>query len=416
MPTFYKISRFFLLVSISTIFISNAEIFGPFRISLYSSIISCLFFLIAIFKKEISILKEREIINYSLLSIGALLIGTIASWVIFRHIPVFAVLNGYFHILLNFSLLVEIITISNYDKTFPRKILLGFLFSLLIIPFIYVPTINKYFLHALGRFEGLLNDPNYFASFQIIPSLLILFFIVKEKTDKDTLLKPISLFIIFCVSIGLILWSGSRGGILSLAVSLALLVILLIPKITKKMLALVVLLILISFPLGFWITPPQSRSAIKSRIHYAEATGAETNLTLLSNQDRLTIWKNSLYFIARNPLGYGIGYYTIIDIHGDGQDHRVSHNFDLELLLTGGILLFLIINIALYKIIIQTIKNCYTQKFSEVHILLAILGGLLVSSMLLDSFLSSRWIWVIVALMIVYNRQIAQTGLSHDLV
>jgi len=219
------------------------------------------------------------------------------------------------------------------------------------------------------------------------------------------------LFILFCFSVGLILWSGSRSGLMGLLVSFGALIFLLIPKMSKKRLAVIIFLILISFPVGFYIIPRKSENDIKLRVNNIQKTdaGVAPILDFASGQDRLNIWKNALFFVIKNPLGYGPGYYELIDIHGDGLDNRVSHNFELELLLTGGIGLFLLVNFALLKTIIKSIKNCRSAEFNEIYILLPILLGVLTSSMFLDTLLYSKWLWVIVALIIVYNRQMDLT-------
>jgi len=406
MTTYNKISSFFLLASVSTIFIGKISILGPFKISDYLLIISFLFFIIAVFKREIDILREIKYIRYIVISIVIILIGTISSFIIFRDISIMDIIKGYCHIIANSIIFIEILILSNNDKVFPKKILLCFLFSLLIIPFIYIPEINKYFLFGNSRFEGLFNDPNYFVNFQIIPTLLILFFIIKENVNK---IIKVSLFIIFCLSVGLILWSGSRSGLLGLIASFISLIFLLIYSIPRKKLLGFIFLILISFPIGFYIIPRESHDNIKIRIASVqmETTENKQSKSLLDmaygQQDRLNIWKSSLFFIIKNPLGYGPGYNTIIDIYGDGVGHRAVHNFELELLLIGGVGLFIIINLFLLKIIIKTLKNCYRQKLNGTHILLSILIGILVSGMFLDIFLFSLG-WIITALIIICNR------------
>lgn len=424
MTIYHKISSFFLLASISTIFIGKISILGPFKISDYLLIISFLFFIIAVFKTKINVLGEIKYIRYIIISILIILIGTISSLIIFRDISIFDITKGYCHIIANSIIFIEILILSNNNKSFPKKILLCFLFSLLIIPFIYIPEINKYFLFGNYRFRGLFNDPNYFVNFQIIPTLLILFFIIKENINK---IIKVVLFIIFCVSVGLILWSGSRSGLLGLIASFVSLIFLLIYSIPKKKILGIIFLILISFPIGFYIIPKESHKNIIARTDkiqmvktkvlsniITEKTKIPTKIIrapialiyrLTSGQDRLNIWKNSLFFIIKNPLGYGPGYNKIVNIKGDGFEHRATHNFELELLLIGGIGLFIIINLFLLKIAIEALKNCYKQKFNELHVLLPILIGILVSGMFLDIFLFFLS-WIIVALIIIYNRQI----------
>lgn len=408
-----KISGFFLLSSISTLFLGKISIFGSLKISGLLLLISFIFFLIALIKKELNILQEKKIIFYLLISAGFLLIGTTLGLIIYKNISIITGIKGFIYASINLVVLIEIILISNSDKTFPGKILLSFLFSLLIIPFIYISGINKFFLLSGNRFEGLLGDPNYFVNFQIIPTLLLLYFIMKENIK---IILKIFLFILLCFSVGLILWSGSRAGLLGLMASfISLAFLFFVSDISKKKLFIIILLMLLSLPIGYYIIPQKSRNDISVRItnmNTQPATIEQANTKIItditSGQDRFNIWKNSLPYIIKNPLGYGNEYSDVINIIGDGYGHRVVHNSELEILLTGGICLFILINLALLKIIIKSIKNCYKQKFNEIHILLPILIGVLISSLFIDA-LFQRWIWIIVALLIVYNRQLSET-------
>jgi len=410
-----KISEFFLLASVSTLFIGEIPIIGSVKTSGFLLLISFLFFVIAICKKEINIFYEKQIIKYILLSVLFIIIGTISSFIIFKNVSHINTIKGYLYLFINFLIFTQIILLSKNNGALPKKILWCFLFSLSQILFIYIPEINKYFLYNDYRFNGLLSNPNYFSNFQIIPTLFLLFLLI-DKNYK--IIIRIIISILFCFSVGLIIWSGSRSGLLGLIMSLISLIVLIIPILPRKKLAGIVFLIIISFPLGYLIIPKISHDNIISRISDIQTRTTksgliESNTTVISvlnkvsgEQDRLNIWKNSLPFIVKNPLGYGNEYKDIIDIKGDGLDHRESHNFELQLLLTGGIGLFLIINFALLKIVIESIKNCYKKKFNEMHILLPILIGIFVSSMFLDP-LSFRSIWVIMAIIIVYNRQLS---------
>jgi O-antigen ligase len=279
------------------------------------------------------------------------------------------------------------------------------------VPFIYIPEVSRYFLFQGNRFEGLFNDPNYFVTFQVIPTLLVFYFILRENKNIKS---RVFLFIILCFSVGLIIWSGSRSGLLGLIASFVTLIFLIAPKMTSRKLIGIVFLIIISFPIGFYLIPQESKNDVAFRIHKIQASPTTTTTTLstpvelipniAANQDRLNIWKDSLYFIARDPFGYGADYNEIIDIKGDNESHRVSHNFELELLLTGGIGLFILINFGLLRLLTKAIRISRVQEFNERDILISILIGILISSMFLDS-LASRWIWIIVALIIVYNEQ-----------
>jgi len=118
---------------------------------------------------------------YILIFIGTILLGGIISILFLKNISIISIIKGFFYILVNLYIFIEILIVSNNDKSFPKKVLLCFLFSFIIIPLIYIPTISKYFLYDGKRFEGLFSDPNYFVNFQIIPTILILFYIIKDN-------------------------------------------------------------------------------------------------------------------------------------------------------------------------------------------------------------------------------------------
>lgn len=405
-----KISSYFLSASIFTFFITGINIINSLKISSFLLYISVIFLMIAIFKKEINILSEIKIISYFSIFVIFIIIGMIYSFVIFDYILTIEVAKGLFHILIIFLIFVEIILLSKNNNDLPQNILWCFLFSVFIIPFIYFPDINKYFLYDNFRFKGLMGEPNTFSNFQIIPTILLLYFIIKGNYTK--IIQTI-ISILFFLSIGLILWSGSRGGLLGIIISLIFLILLLVHSIPRKKITYLIILVVMSFPIGYYFMPSQSHTNIKARVVNIQTQSPKEGFiqqnkilgTISGQQDRLNIWKNSLFFIINNPLGYGFDYNKIVNIEGDNIGHRISHNFELQILLTGGIGLFIIINYILLSIIIRSIKNCYRKEFNEIHILLPIMIGLLISGLFLDA-LFLRWIWIIIALLIVYNRRI----------
>ena len=141
-----KISEFFLLASVSTLFLGEIPVLGTIKTSGFFLLISFLFFIIAICKKEIDILNEKQIIKYILLSILFIFIGTISSFIIFKNISLVNTAKGYLYLFINFLIFIQIILLSRNNIALPKKLLWCFLFSLSIILFIYIPEINKYFL------------------------------------------------------------------------------------------------------------------------------------------------------------------------------------------------------------------------------------------------------------------------------
>jgi O-antigen ligase len=292
--------------------------------------------------------------------------------------------------------------------------------SLIIIPIAFIMQKLGFIQHLMydpTRFSGLLIDPNYFTNFQIIPTLLLLFFIMKNDVE---IINKIILYIFFVLSISVILWSGSRSGILGLLFAILLLFIFFIKfaKINNVKIFSVLLLVMISFPLGFLAIPKISTPHEQGQTQSLNQTSINKIIpkirietfskpsNLVSGQGRLNIWNNSTSFILKNPLGYGPGYNQIINLQGDGGEHRVAHNFELELLLQGGVLSFIFFNYLIIKLL-MLYRKPYFKNFNEIHALTAIMIGMLISALFLDST-PEKWIWVIMALIIVYNKQFAE--------
>ena len=437
-----KISRFFLLASVATTFIKIPSYHEYLRIGDLFLFISFIFIIIAIVKKQINLKNNKELIKIVLFWIGVNVLGSILSFIIYKNLPLQYIILNYARLASCLIIFSEIILLSEQDKLMIKKSIFCLLGSLIIIPmsFIFQKFGSQYLMFDPSRFSGLLIDPNYFANFQIIPTVLLIFFIMKGN------IKPINkiiLYIGFVLSISMILWSGSRSGILGLFVSILIILFFFVKflKTTKTKVIVIILLIIVAFPLGYMFIPknrhipekteiktlqivtnsgivtktqivkiPKTKVDQKSRLE----TFSNVSDVVLSNasNDRLAIWKESIYYIISNPLGYGPGYNQIINIHGDGGENRVVHNFEIEMLLQGGILLFIFFNYFFLMLLINTYKNPSFKIFNEIHVFVAIIIGILTSSLFLDS-IPQKWIWVIVALIIVYNRQLVENKITE---
>lgn len=430
-----KLSRFFLLFSIATIFIKIPSFCEYFRISDISLFISSIFIIIAIIKKQVNFIEEKKFIKILLFFIILNLFGSFLSLLIFRDLYNQTIIFNYIRLILCLTIFTEIIIISKKDVLLLQKSMWCFIVSLIIIPIsfiLYKIGYMEYMMFDPFRFSGLLIDPNYFANFQIIPTLLLLYFIIKDNLNIK---YKIILYLGFIFSISTILWSGSRSGMLGLLISILLLLIFFIKfsKTAKLKIAIIVTIVILAFPLGFMFIP-KYRQIIKKTEVKQEQQGSPTvkpvitdklliqkevikikqesrietfsNVSnLVAEQDRIDIWKTAIYFVFKNPLGYGPGYNQIINISGNEGEHRVVHNFELELLLQGGILLFILFNYLFINLLIKIYKKSNFKSFNEIHVLVAIIIGLLASGLFLD-LIPQKWIWVILAFIILYNRKI----------
>ena len=428
MPKIIKLSQFFLLLSIATIFTKIPSFHQYFRMSDLFLFISFIFIVIAIVKKQILLWNEKKLIIMLLLVVGTNILGSILSLLSYKSLPLQYIVLNYGKMASCLIIFIEIILLSNQDKLLLKKSMLCFIASLIIIPISFILYKIGYMDHIMPdpfRFSGLLIDPNYFANFQIIPTLLLLFFITKDNLNIK---YKIILYLGFTLSIFTILWSSSRSGILGLLISILLLLILFIKfsKTTKLRMVTIVIIVILAFPLSFMLIP-KYRQIIKTQGEQEPSTVNHTTInkllikkeiikieqeariesfsnisTLTEEQGRLDIWSDAIHFILKNPIGYGPGYNQIVNIHGDGEENRVVHNFELELLLQGGIVLFVLFNFLFIKLLIKIYKKPNFKNFSEIHVLVAIMIGMLVSGLFLD-LISQKWIWVILAFIISYN-------------
>lgn len=399
-----RIATILLLVSIGTIFINGPTVFLFFKINDLFLIASLFFFVIEIVKKNISLDLEKKLCLFFTIWFGINLVGSIIGFILFKHFYAAPTLMEFGRMIACFLIFIIITNISKYNDNFPKLVLFSLIIPAVFLPLIYLIPNNmishlEYINGIYTRFTGLFESPNSFAQFSIIPTILVLFFITKIKSiNKKTVTLGVIGFFVFCLSVGAIIWSGSRGGIVGLIFSFIIFIFLLARSSAKKKAIICLIIIILSFPLGYLMLPSNAKGHIKSRIQAINVS----NSPLTGSQDRETIWKNSLNFILINPFGYGPSYYKEVNITDSyNNEHDVSHNIILQLTLTGGLLLLLYASTAFLNLIYYALIN-NKKYFQEIHALLAILSGMIIASFF-DEFLYVRWLWVIFALVYFYT-------------
>jgi len=190
-----------------------------------------------------------------------------------------------------------------------EKVLIGALLAVLVFQSIY--GICQYLIIGLDRARGTFFNPNFYGTYLAGISLLILpvlltgrgkkdfltlsctpFEIPKENRLERLFFSKFSLWIFFILAFIAIIFSKSRGAILSFLAGI-LLILFFLYKFNRKVifsfLLIVLLLLLIPNPL-------------KTRI----TNHAGSDIYAFS---RLSIWKSSISVISENPLGIGLGMY-----------------------------------------------------------------------------------------------------------
>ncbi len=410
MPSWLKIATWFLLLSIATIFIKKPALVFPVNINDVFLAVSFLSFCIAAYKKELHITISKKSWILTALIAFFLIIGSIITYIVFHKLTTGALI-AYARIISVGIIFFELYIIARNDTSFTYKAFLALCFSSFFLPLMfYMPMpIRSFFLDPSGhRLVGLLVDPNYFASFQLVVTALLFWFTIRPTAATMGFVGKILSFVLLCFSIGSILWSGSRGGFLGLVVMLVMLIGFAVWRLPVKKSLLSVFLIFIACIGGYFVLPSYAKNSVALRIYniqnpyYAPTKEVPFLEKVSGQQDRFALWQSSLVTIIHNPFGYGPSYHEAVNIYGEPNDpHRVAHNTLLEILLTGGIGLLLVIGIALWLIFANvSIRN----SFGSLHVLIALLVGLGASSLLLDS-LWTRWIWIVLALIaaVIYN-------------
>lgn len=432
MPSWLRIATWLLLASCATfafkkptLFWNNTNLNDLFLLFGFVSL------LVAIYKKEITVTIPRNIQIYFGIGILSLAIGTIVAYLITQKIsPSFV--RETIRMCAALAALFSVYFIGKADSTFPKKALIALSVSSVLLPFIfYLPWENLIFLLDAShtRFTGFLYDPNYFATVQLLPTFILFWITVARPLGKSIFISTAS-FLLFAYSIASIIWSGSRGGFIGIGAGIVTLIGFMFWKLPFRRASLYTGLICLGFVLSFIVMPPVARTHVTGRMNLivlepptssviptpnSSSTTPTINpspqltpvlapiLKFTARQDRLAIWESSLRSFIRNPLGYGNGYGEVANITVAGNNElRVAHNTILQILLVGGIVLFVLSTIG----IIALGKAVYRSQnsFGELHYLTAALVGILVAAVFLDS-LWSRWIWIMIGLILVWVTQ-----------
>lgn len=241
-------------------------------------------------------------------------------------------------------------------------------------------NINSY----SGTFSGTFHNRNYFTGFQASASIIAFGLLLLEYNRSKT--KSIILLFSGIIGFLTIIWSGSRGGILSFAFGFLILLLIYTKKfninIFKKIFILFILFVIMCVLLFYSYNISSYVNKNINKFSYEE----------ISNNIRLRIWSNYIYDISSNPLGYGWGASKI-------TSNRLAHNdvieFTMQFGIFGFLLIIIIFIIHLKESLIQ-IKNLkiINQKFNY---LIAVPIMIIFHSMVMGSY-TSRIFWFYLAL------------------
>lgn len=414
MPSWLKIASYLLLASLATLGFKKPTLLWVFNLNDLFLMASFVFFLIAIFKKEIILAIPRKIAWGFFIALASMVVGTLISIIFFHAVAPIAA-REYGRIIADLIICLELYVIATHHQLFTKQALVAIAIPSVLLPFLmYVPHSWLLFLldESQSRFSGFLFDPNYFASFQILPTFILAWIAYQQPFGKKLWLSAIA-FLLFVVSVGSIVWSGSRGGIIGLLIAMIFLIFFLVKKNPLLKAFFLTALLIIGCSASFFILPKKGQEGVQIRKEQiVQLDAPRPVLHLVAHQNRFSIWESSLREILRSPLGYGPGYHQTANLHGDEEDyHRVAHNSVLQIILTGGIVLLVVVGVGLIYFIRKL--PLLSVSLGEVHYLVSALIGIVAAGLLLDS-LFSRWLWVCLALIfaLIYYRSSGSTSRS----
>lgn len=248
----------------------------------------------------------------------------------------------------------------------------------------------KFFFHIYDfgedRYNGFMNDPNYFAIVQI--SALPYFF----RTEKNSLRSKIIIYFIILTSI---LLSGSKTGLITLLAYTAMFVFSDLLKNKLKLKTLILTLLAIFF-LGVLLElfGKNFSLLLEKSVQFKRMSLIFTDFNAAFNDggsSRLPIWNAGIKLIGLSPFfGVGLGMYSIVSDKVSGID-AVAHNTYIQTFSEwGGIfatIFFFYIAVLLFKVTLhQQFQNRTNYILRDILIILLI-GSIAVS------FNNARMFW-----------------------
>jgi len=335
-----------------------------------------------IFKTRLAASEKRLLLKsgaYVGLMIIALAAGSLISWLKAGPLPE-ATVKDYARLAIAIILFFVILRCGLQDRAFIQKCNDAFLGALVVVPLIYFSPIVK----ALGlaneafRIRGLFSDPGTFGNFMIIPAGIAF----QKLLEAGSRVKKLASFGLLVTALVALAGSGSWGSMLGAAIAFALLAknkIALAPDKRRAFLKIIGALAL-AMILAYIFLPKSYNRFVP--------TDNKRPTAITYEPYRLSIWRQDVEYLKKNPLGYGLGYQYIVNIRADSFTHLSAHNMLFEFLLAGGPVL---LGLALW------LAYLLFRNWRAYPELAAIFSGVLFSWLFLSD-LNRLWIWALASL------------------
>tara|TARA_B110000211_G_scaffold71759_1_gene83187 strand:- start:1823 stop:3010 length:1188 start_codon:yes stop_codon:yes gene_type:complete len=277
--------------------------------------------------------------------------------------------------------IIVIETFKYNDVRIFFKILLGFIIVLSLIGLLVV-------LNSSDRLSVLGGGPIVFARWMNI-GLIILFFIKQSSINKKSILLMLFFFV-------LSLAAGSRGPVLSLAITFAVYFFLNFQKVFLRVLFFSFLIASIAF-----------FSGINTSILGIGKTERLVTKDNRSKNARMVFASRSFDLMSHYPLGVGLGNWQVYANKIKPTHllkHQYPHNLVLEIFAELGIISGILFLILLLKILFYNYKKMYLNKNNEhsfYPLLFYLQFYLIINSFFSGSLNDSRLLFVVMAMSLI---------------
>lgn len=294
----------------------------------------------------------------------------------------------FLYFLIGFNLMHEkVITqgIKWYSSTALCVGSLGVFINFLGLKFLY-----QFYDFGEDRYNGFMNDPNYFAIVQI--SALPFFL----RAEKIALKYKV---IIYCIILASILISGSKTGFITLFTYTLLFIIgdFLKNKMRLKTLLITLFILIVFIILNEMLQIVETSLALmgENSVQFQRISLLFTDFNSAFNEggsSRLPIWKAGIYLISLSPLvGVGVGMYSSTAVKVSGID-EIAHNTYIQSYTEwGGIfatIFFCYLAFILLKVTFSKEVNNTTNFILRDMLIILLIGSIAIS------FNNARMFWL----------------------
>ncbi len=392
----------------------------PFETTLVLLCFSTLFFLLKNGKvKDFFASIPRNILIALCVLIGSVFLGWFSAFLSGTPTSFNMILElGTF--LMGFATFLLVLFYTKGDDGYAKRCLYALLVPSIYAFLLFLPAGGYLGIDLNIQFLGFTVNPNTVAKILLIPAMYFAVHLLFQSGNKW--LKVLYIFLLSSM-VSLVLWTGSRGGLLSLGAGLIfLLAIYIFRGFSWKKMFLGTGIIFTVFILGFGLLPRDRREPFAERVVFTffhpsgapvpaprATAGADANpkqdfepakaVAIKLVEPRLIIWPFYAGYVFSHPLGIGPNThknFRLVDNNGMPINSG-PHNTYLQIWLWGGVLGIL----SFLFILFSGFKNLWNRlkiSFNKTDLaLLSILFALTVSFFFDDS-LSFYWFFVILAL------------------